>query len=228
MSRVRGVILDVDGTLVDSNDAHAHAWVDAMTEAGYIAPYEIVRPLIGMGGDNLLPAAIGVGKNSDEGQLLDERRAQIFKARYLPELRGFEGVPALLERLKQDGVRLVVASSAKADELEHLLKIAQAADYIDAQTAADNVDESKPEPDIVQAALDKLGMHPSETVMLGDTPYDVEAAGRAGVPIIGLRSGGWRDDRLEGVVAIYDDPADLLDHYDESPLANAAPRSVLA
>ncbi|WP_119069528.1 HAD family hydrolase [Aggregatilinea lenta] len=228
MSQIRGVILDVDGTLVDSNDAHAQAWVDALTEAGYIAPYEMVRPLIGMGGDKLLPAVIGVQIDTDEGQLLDERRGQIFKARYLPELSGFEGVPALLERLKRDGIRLVVASSAKAEELEHLLKIAQADGYIEKQTSSDDVDHSKPSPDVVHAALDRLGLPPLQTVMLGDTPYDVEAATRAQVPIIGLRCGGWREDQLEGAVAVYDDPADLLAHYDDSPLANGQNGSSLA
>lgn len=224
MNSRRGVILDLDGTLVDSNDAHAQAWVDAFAEAGYNVPFERVRSLIGMGGDKLLPITIGVEKESDEGQRLDERRGEFFKARYLPEIRPFPEVAALLQRMKQDGHRLVVASSSKEDDLERLLEIAGVTDYVDDYTSADDVAESKPSPDAVHAALDKLGTTPAQTIMLGDTPYDVEAAHHAGVPIIALRSGGWGDADLEGAVAVYDDPADLLARYDASPLALAPAR----
>lgn len=219
MNPLRGVILDLDGTLVDSNDAHAQAWVDAFTEAGYDVPFDRVRRLIGMGGDKLMPTAIGVEKESEEGQRLDERRGEVFKARYLPEIRPFPDVAALLQRMKQDGHRIVVASSSKEDDLERLLEIAGVTDLVDEYTSVDDIDESKPAPDAVHAALDKLGTTPAQTIMLGDTPYDIEAAHHAEVPIIALRSGGWDDADLEGAVAVYDDPADLLAQYDTSPLA---------
>ena len=115
--------------------------------------------------------------------------------------------------------RLVVASSAKEDELKELIKIAGAEEFIEDKTSSSDAENSKPDPDIVQAALDELGLAPDEVIMLGDTPYDVEAAARAGIKTIGLRSGGWQDADLRGAEAVYADPADLLARYDSSPLA---------
>ena len=124
--------------------------------------------------------------------------------------------------MKDDGLKLVVASSAKEDELKELIKIAGAEEFIEDKTSSSDAENSKPDPDIVQAALDELGLAPDEVIMLGDTPYDVEAAARAGIKTIGLRSGGWRDADLRGAEAVYADPADLLARYDSSPLAKRA------
>ena len=216
---VRGVILDVDGTLVDSNDAHARAWVEALAEHGYDVPFETVRPLIGMGGDKLMPKVVGVDGESEKGKAIDARRGEIFRTQYLPHLRAFSGVRELLAHMKERGLKLVVASSSKKETLEPLLELAGATDLIESKTSTDDADASKPSPDIVGAALERLGLPKENVVMIGDTPYDVEAAGRAGVALIGLRCGGWDDAGLEGAVAVYDDPAGLLAHYDASPLA---------
>jgi HAD superfamily hydrolase (TIGR01509 family) len=216
---VRGVILDVDGTLVDSNDAHAQAWIEALAEAGHQVPFERVRRLIGMGGDNLLPELIGLEEDTPEGQRLSTRRGEIFKDRYLRTLRPFPGARALLERMRADGLDLVVASSAQADELEALLDVAEAKELLEDTTSSGDVERSKPEPDIVGVALRKLGHSAEAVMMLGDTPYDIEAAANVGVRTVAVRCGGWDDRDLDGVAAIYDDPADLLLHYDESPLA---------
>jgi len=214
----KAVILDVDGTLVDSNDAHTHAWVEALAAHGHRVPFAEVRPLIGMGGDKLLPRVAGIAEESPEGQAISERRSEIFKGRYLPRLRAFPQTRALLERMREEGMKLVVASSARADELRPLLEVAGASGLVEGTTSSDDADRSKPDPDIVQAALVKTGHLPGEVLMIGDTPYDLEAARRAGVGLIGLRSGGWRDDAFPGAVAVYDDPADLLASYDASPL----------
>lgn len=216
---MRAVILDVDGTLVDSNDAHARAWVDALAEHGHRVAFADVRRLIGMGGDKLLPKVTGLSDESPEGRRISERRSAIFIERYLPALRPTPGARALLERMRRDGLTLVVASSAKADELGPLLEIAGAKHLIEETTSSDDAERSKPDPDIVRAALEKTGCPPGDVLMLGDTPYDVEAATRAGVGTIALRCGGWTDDRLRGAVAIYDDPADLLARWDTSLLA---------
>lgn len=218
MATYKGVILDVDGTLVDSNDAHARSWVEAMRESGYEVAYEQVRSLIGMGGDNLLPNAIQVEKDSERGQALAKRREQIFKERYLPGIQAFEGVQALVQRMKANGMKIAVASSGEQDEVRHLLSLAGVDDLIEAQTSSGDVENSKPDPDVIHAALGKLGMQPGEVVMLGDTPYDIEAAGKAGVRVIALRCGGFPDAELRGALAIYDNPAALLAEYDESPL----------
>ena len=215
---IRGVILDVDGTLVDSNDAHARAWVEALAEEGIRVEFERVRPLIGMGGDKLLPEISGIEEESPEGKRISERRGEVFKEKYLPSIKPCRGSRELLKRMKGDGLKLVVASSAKEDELDPLLEIAGASGLIEEKTSSDDAENSKPDPDIIQAALDGSGLSPEEAVMLGDTPYDIEAAKKAGVDTVALRCGGWKDEDLAGAIAIYDDPADLLAHYDRSPL----------
>lgn len=221
MADVRGVILDVDGTLIDSNDAHAHAWVDAFTEAGIQVDYEQVRRLIGKGGDKLMPEVSGIEKDSEQGKHIADRRREIFSARYLSTLKPFPGTRDLLVRMRDAGLKLVVASSAEGEELEQLLKVAQVEDLIEEQASSSDADESKPDPDIVQAAIKDSGFRPDELLMLGDTPYDIEAATRAGVRTVALRAGGWQDQELAGAIAVYQDPADLLTRFDESPFARA-------
>jgi HAD superfamily hydrolase (TIGR01509 family) len=216
------VILDMDGTLVDSNDAHAHAWVEALREAGHSVSFERIRPLIGMGGDKLLPEAIGLSEEEPEGERISERRGEIFREKYLPRLVAIAGAADLVGHLKAEGHRLAVASSAKGDELEQLLRIAGIEKLVAHRTSSSDADNSKPEPDIIHAALDRLGSVPDEAVMIGDTPYDVEAARRAGMDTIAFRCGGWDDKGLAGALAIYDGPADLLRRYADSPLARAA------
>jgi HAD superfamily hydrolase (TIGR01509 family) len=213
---LKGVIFDVDGTLVDSNDAHAQSWVDTFREAGYDVPFEKVRPLIGMGGDKLLPKTIGVSRDSDEGKKLGERRGKIFKSNYLPHLRPLPGARELVLRVKRDGLKAIVASSAKDEELKGLLKAAHVEDLMEEKATASDAKRSKPDPDIVQAAIDESGISVNQLVMIGDTPYDVEAASKAGVRTIGFLSGGWTRDELRGAAEIYDDPADLLARYDTS------------
>jgi len=215
---LRGVLLDVDGTLVDSNDEHAQAFVDALAAGGIDVPFDQVRRLIGKGSDKLLVETAGLEEESAEGQAAGERKKELFKQNYLPRLKAFPGVRELLERMRADGLRLVVASSAKGDELEQLLKTAGADGLIEDVASSSEVEHSKPDPDIIEAALEKIGLPADEVVMLGDTPYDVEAARKAGVGVIALRCGGWSDDDLSGAIAVYDDAADLLAHYDESPL----------
>jgi HAD superfamily hydrolase (TIGR01509 family) len=217
------VLLDIDGTLIDSNEAHARAWVDAFAEYGITTDVERVVRLIGMGGDKLLPTiAPGLDTERGKGKEMTERRKRIFKERYLPTLRPFPRVRALLERMRDEGLTLVVATSAGESELGGLLDVAGVADLLDATTNSDDAENSKPDPDIVQAALRRAKARPEETLMLGDTPYDVEAAGRAGVGCVAVRSGGWDDAALRDAVAVYADAAALLDAWDDSPIAALA------
>ena len=216
---LRAVLLDVDGTLVDSNDAHAHAWVDVLAESERSVPFETVRRLIGMGGDQLLPRVAGLSDDSPEGQRLSRRRMEVFRERYLPTIRPFPGARDLVARMRADRRRLIVASSAKEEELNRLLEIAGVRDLVHATTSSDDAERSKPAPDIVSVALTLAGVGHDAAILLGDTPYDVAAACKAGVGTIALRCGGWNDHDLAGAVAIYDDPADVLARYDTSPLA---------
>jgi len=219
----RAVIFDVDGTLVDSNDDHALAWVQAITESGRRVEFSRVRPLIGMGGDKLLPEVTGLSIDSPEGKAIASRRRDIFQRDHLPHLKPTRGAQALLEWLRDDRQKLLVASSAEDDELRQLLDVAGASRLIESATSSDDAERSKPDPDIVAAALRRAGVPAAEVIMVGDTPYDVAAALRAGIEIIGLRSGGWSDQELTGAVAVYADPEDLLEHYDLSPFKRPLP-----
>jgi HAD superfamily hydrolase (TIGR01509 family) len=214
LAKLKGVILDIDGTLLDSNDAHAMAFAKAFAEHGIEIPFEHVRPLVGMGGDKLIPSLTGFQHDTPEGKAIAERKNGIFEERYLPRLKPTRGAHALLERMIADGLTLVVATSAGADEMKALLRQAGVDDLIDAATSSGDVENSKPDPDVIGAAIKKSKLKADELIMLGDTPYDIEAARKAGVPTIVVRCGGWwDDDALEGAMAIFDDPTDLLEHW---------------
>jgi len=217
VSKFQGVILDIDGTLIDSNDAHARSWVDTFAEAGKKVPFEKVRPLIGKGGDKLVPEVSGVPADSDEYKRLTKRRTEIFKEKYLPHIQPFPKTRDLITALEKRGLKLQIATSAQDAEVKDLLKVAGTPEILDQKTTSDDAKESKPDPDIIHAALKKIGLKPGQVVMLGDTPYDVEAAGRAGVATYAFRCGGWwKDSDFKGAAAIFDGPAELLAKLDES------------
>jgi HAD superfamily hydrolase (TIGR01509 family) len=221
VTQIRGAILDVDGTLVNSNDAQAHSWVEAMNKYGYSISFEEVRPLIGKGGDKLLPETIGVSKDSEEGKKISHERKKIFMTRYLPTLSAFPCARELLEHMHERGLKLAIATSAEPDELKGLLQVIgpHVQDLFEEETSAKDAKHSKPSPDIMHAALARLRCPPEQAMMIGDTPYDIESAAKVDVGTIAFRSGGWKDRDLSGAVAIYNDTADLLVHYDTSPLA---------
>lgn len=219
---LKGVIFDIDGTLVDSNDAHAQSWVDTFAEAGYEVPFDAVRPLIGMGADKLLPQTVAIRHDSEEGKKLTKRRSEIFRERYLPKLRPLEGSRELVKRIKSEGLKAIVATSAKDEELKGLLKAARVEDLMEEKATASDAKRSKPDPDIVEAAIAESDIPAENLVMIGDTPYDVEAAAKADVRTIAFRSGGWTDESLRGAVEIYDGPADLLARYESSVIAREA------
>ncbi len=213
---LQGVIFDIDGTLVDSNDAHAYSWVETFAEAGYEVPFHAVRPLIGMGADKLLPKTVGISHDTEHGKQLIKRRSEIFRERYLPRLHALKGSRELVLRVRSDGFKAIVATSANDDELKGLLEAAQVEDLMEEKATASDAERSKPDPDIVQAAIEESGNSPEQLVMIGDTPYDIEAAAKARVRTIAFRSGGWTDEALKGAVEIYDGPADLLAQYESS------------
>lgn len=213
-SDLKGILLDIDGTLLDSNDAHAAAFTRAFAEHGIDIPFDHVRPLVGMGSDKLIPSLTGFEADTREGKAIVERKKGIFEERYLPQLQPTPGARSLLERFLADGLRLIVATSAGGDEMKGLLRQAGVEDLIHGATSSGDVDNSKPDPDVIGAAIKKSKLRPAELLMLGDTPYDVEAASKAGVATIALRCGGWwNDDALDGAIALFDDPADLLAHW---------------
>jgi HAD superfamily hydrolase (TIGR01509 family) len=218
------VLLDIDGTLIDSNDAHAHAWVGALAKHGYVVEFDAVRPLIGMGGDKLLPELTGLDPESGEAKRIGASRVALFRE-MLPGLSPTPGTRELLELLRDEGLELIVATSANAQEVSALLEQAGVADLVQDAASSGDAAYSKPDPDIVIAALRKSGRPASHSILIGDTPYDVEAAARARVPAIALRCGGWwPDEALAGALAIYDNPGHLAKSFTTSPLAAGASR----
>jgi HAD superfamily hydrolase (TIGR01549 family) len=214
---LQAVIFDVDGTIVDSVDLHAEAWKVAFEKFGKTIPFEEVRRQIGKGSDQLLPVFFSKQELARFGEELDEYRGGLFKKDYLPRVQAFPKVRELFQRIKNDGKQIVLASSAKADELEAYKKIAQIDDLIESETSSDDADRSKPYPDIFQAALACLNdVAPENAIVIGDTPYDAQAASKANLKTIGLLCGGWTKEELRsaGCVAIYRDPEDLLLQYD--------------
>lgn len=217
---IQGVILDIDGTLVQSNDAHAQAWVEAFASYGYEVPFEKIRPLIGMGGDKIIPmVAPGLDKEEGDGKKISEKRKELILNRFVVTLAPTPGARQLLLQIHKAGLNIAVASSSTAEELSRLFKAGQVDDLLNEDTMSVDADASKPAPDIVEAALIKLKLPPDQAVMIGDTPYDIEAAKKCGVRTIALRCGGFDDSQLSEAIAIYNDPADLLANYADSPLA---------
>lgn len=221
LSNVKAVLFDVDGTLIDSNDFHAQAWARAMHHFGQQVPVERVREQIGKGADNLLPALLSQKFIDEHRQALEDHRAEIFERDYMDRIRPFPGVRPLFERIADAGIRIVLASSGTEDEVAHHLKLIECEDLVTATTSADDAERSKPDPGIFAAAMRKLpGVTADDSVMVGDSPYDMQAAKILGLVTIGVRCGGFMDDVLlsAGCDKLYHDPAGLLTGFDESPL----------
>ena len=201
----RAVILDLDGTLIDSNDAHARAWVTAFQQQGYGVPFDKVRPLIGMGGDKMIPKLTGVDEGSQQGKAMTKGWGEAFKP-MIAGLKAMPGASELVAGLRELGLKIMLGSSGEDEIVKRELKHLGLEALNDARVTSSEVEESKPDSDIVAVALNKLGTAADETLMVGDTKFDAEAANKAGVRVALLRCGGNAD--LPGEV--YDDPAALL------------------
>ncbi len=222
---LKAVIFDVDGTLVDSVELHAMAWRDAFQEFGHEIDLLAIRGQIGKGGDQLMPVFLSQQELADVGDKLESRRSDILKERYLSHITAFPRVRELFERLAASGVRIALASSAKEHELALYKKIADIADLVETETSSEDAEQSKPAPDIFQAALGRLkGIEAGDVLVVGDTPYDAQAARKAGLRTVGVLSGGFSMEDLmrSGCMAVYKDPADLLEHFDTSPFGSRA------
>jgi HAD superfamily hydrolase (TIGR01549 family) len=221
MSRPTIAVLDVDGTLVDTNYQHALAWYRAFRELGETYPVWRIHRLIGMGGDRLVAALGGDDVEARIGDEVRERWVEEFD-RLIDEIAPLPGARDFVAALCERGHRVVLASSGKPQHVEVFLDLLDVRDLAEAWTSSEDVDSTKPAPDLLHVALEKIG-EPADapSVVVGDSVYDVEAAKKAGMPALVVRSGGFGDDELRdaGAVAIFDTPADLTASLDDTALA---------
>ena len=226
---IEAVIFDIDGTLVDTVDFHAQSWDRTFQHFGHQIPYEQIRAQIGKGSDKLMPVFFSLeelnesddGQSSTFGERMRDYRRELYKREYHSRIKAFPQVRELFKRIKAEGKRVALASSATKDDVATYKQIMDVEDLVDAATTTSEVESSKPEPDVFFVTLDKLGgIAPNNVIVVGDTPYDAEAAGKALLRTIGVLSGGFPEENLRqaGCIAIYQNIADLLSHYDESPL----------
>ena len=215
---IKAVIFDIDGTLIDSNAAHAESFVEAFKQYGKAVPFEELKCLIGMGADDILEKYLSKDEIDEFGENLKEYRKKIFLKNYLPRLKVFPKVRELFEKLKADEKQTELASSAGEDELKEYKKLLKLDDLLEEETNADDADEAKPEPDIFLAALEKLNdVEKQNVLVIGDTPYDAEAATKASLKIIGVKSGGWSREKLieTGCAEVYRDIAEIFETYEK-------------
>ncbi|MBU8899657.1 HAD family hydrolase [Corallococcus sp. H22C18031201] len=217
---VENVIFDVDGTLVDSVDEHAEAWRRAFLHFGRDIPFAHVRSQIGKGADQLLPVFFSEEELERIGKELEDYRSALYLREFLPKVRAFPRVKELFQRLRQEGRHLALATSAKGDELKHYVKLCGIDGLFEAKASQDEVDQSKPHPDIYEAALARLGKPaPAATAVVGDAPYDALAATRLGLSTVGMLCGGFSREDLNaaGCRTLVKDPEALLRRFESNP-----------
>jgi HAD superfamily hydrolase (TIGR01549 family) len=213
----KAALLDVDGTLIDTNYQHALAWYLAFREHDITLPVWKIHRAVGMGGDQLVPALVGQEVDREKGDDIRDKRSDIYED-LIEEVAPLEGAHQLVCDLLERDISVVLASSAPEEELEHYLDLLDVRTLVDAWTTSNDVEQTKPEPDLVKAALEKADG--AEAVMVGDTKWDIEAAARVGVPTVCVMTGGWSPQELQdaGAVQVYESVEELRVKLDETPL----------
>ncbi len=222
----RALLCDIDGTLVQSNWLHAEAWKVAFQAMGLKLDLEELRRQIGKGGDELIPVFVPWWKRPAVEEPLKTYRKFVFQNGLRQQVKAIPGVRALLLRVREAGIKVALATSSDEDDLKVLLGLLNVEDLIEEQTTADDAARAKPHPDIFAAAVEKLGLKAKECIALGDTPYDAESAGKAGIRTIGVMTGGWSRKELyeAGCVEVYQDVEDLTRHIEQSALLKSGLR----
>jgi HAD superfamily hydrolase (TIGR01509 family) len=220
-ARRPAAILDVDGTLVDTNYLHVVAWKRAFRRHDVDVPGWRVHRHVGMGGDQLVAAVAGDEVEERDGDAIRDVESELYRE-LIDEAELLPGARELIAALKDAGHAVILASSAKEQEVDHYLDMLGARDLADGWTTSADVEATKPHPELIDVAMEKAGTR--EAVMVGDSRWDCEAANRAGVPSIGLLTGGFSEDELleAGAVAVYESCADLVEHLDETPFGKPA------
>ncbi|WP_036484739.1 HAD family hydrolase [Myxosarcina sp. GI1] len=217
---IKAVIFDLDGTLVNSVDYHAQAWVEAFKKHGYDFSFEKLRQQIGKGSEFIIGELLSESEYEKYYDDISNYRKQYYQENLLEKVQPFPKVRELFEKIEQDGKEIVLASSARKETIEHYKQLLNIEDLIKHATSTDDVEKSKPEPDIFNAALDKLtGMDKEEVIVVGDSPYDAIAASKIPLYTIGVLCGGFDEKELReaGCSEIFKDPADMLANYSKLP-----------
>ena len=213
--KLQGILFDIDGTLVDSNDTHARCWMEAFAEFGKDFEYDVIRHQIGKGGDLLVPDLLNAREMRSFGEKVKKFRGKLFKERYLPDVKPFPGAKRCLRELHERGVKLALASSANPDEVKYYTKLLEAEDLLEGTTSKGDAELSKPSPEIFRAALDRIGTDPALTLVAGDTPYDVLAAHRVPLPIAAVLCGGFERELLAKAEFLFEDVQELTGKIDK-------------
>lgn len=219
MSNFRAVLFDIDGTLVDSNEQHVISWALAFRNAGHPQEADAIRRQIGKGGDLLIPVFLP-DASQPLANAISEQQGEIFADAYLGNVKPFPHAAEVIKHVHESGLKIVLASSAKQTEIDHYIELLGIEPWVAATTSIDDVDVSKPEPDIFSAALAKIGIAPDQAVVVGDTIYDVEGAGRAGILTVAVSSGPFSADELQaaGAVKVFADVSELHAFLKQSSL----------
>jgi HAD superfamily hydrolase (TIGR01509 family) len=214
----QAMLLDIDGTLVDSNDKHADCWVEAFAHFGKKVDWEVIRGQIGKGGDLLVPDTLNAREMRDFGEPLKKYRGELWKEKYMKTVQPFPGAVDSMRALHARGIKVALASSSNPDEVEYYVGLLGVEDLLEGATSKEDAQLSKPSPEIFQAALDRVKSDPARTFAVGDTPYDILAGHRVPVPVIAVRCGGFPEETLAKAEYVFDDLAQMtreLDRIDE-------------
>jgi HAD superfamily hydrolase (TIGR01549 family) len=207
--RLQAILFDIDGTLVDSNDAHARCWIEAFAKFGKQLEWEVVRHQIGKGGDLLVPDLLNAREMRRFGEKVKEYRGELWKREYMRNVQPFPYARAVLQELHGCGIKLAFASSSNADEVEYYTQLLGAGELLETSTSKGDAEMSKPSPEIFRAALERTGSGETRTLAVGDTPYDVLAAHRIPLPIVAVRCGGFEDELLGKAEFLFDHVEEL-------------------
>jgi HAD superfamily hydrolase (TIGR01509 family) len=220
---LKAVLLDIDGTLLDSNSFHAESWARTLQHFGYDVTFEAVVKQIGMGGEYILPKFVPEDKLRSQKEEINAFRKSLFHREYIDRIVPFLDARRLLERMREQNLRIAIATSSEKYDLEIFKTLLKIHDLIEEDATADDAENAKPEPDIFQTALNFLGVQPVEALALGDTPWDVKAAAKAGVKTVAVESGGWKEEQLReaGAIAVYADVADIVRNFEQSPFVSS-------
>lgn len=201
----QALLLDIDGTLVHSNDKHTECWVEAFAHFGKQVPWDVIRQQIGKGGDLLVPDTLNAREMRTLGEKVKEYRGELWKKKYMHTVQPFPGVRETIRELAERGIKLALASSSNPDEVEYYVELLGVGELLEGTTSKEDAQFSKPSPEIFQAALDRVKSDPARTFAVGDTPYDILAAHRIPVPVVALRCGGFGEELLAKAEFVFDD-----------------------